>query len=238
MGEGEGTEGTEGTGSEGTGTEGAGDGFDLNSEAAKAAITAEVERIVGGRTAAARREAERQVADKLGVSIDEAGDLLKQAKAQADKDKTEAEKAREAADKAAKDADTVKSESASTVHRLLVKDALRDADCPKDKLERATKLVALDVEVGAGEDEIATAVKTLTKDFPELFAAASDDGAEGEGEGQGKPEPKGKLPNGDPPGKPPSGQKGEDAFQRGVDRAKKMAEATAYPILQEQAATG
>jgi len=71
-----------------------------------------------------------------------------------------------------------------------------------------------DVEVGADEAKVTKAVEDLRKDWPELFGGEA-------------PPP---SPNGDPKGAPPKGRKTEDAYTKGMERAKAASVSTGYKL--------
>lgn len=162
---------------------------------------AELNRIAAREKEEGKRAAAADIAKTLGCTVEEAVELIKQAKAADDSQKTEAQRAREAADKEKADAEKEKAEAAREKHIARVERVLLKAGVPEAKLDRVGRM--LDVEVGTEGDKLDEAVKDLKKDFPELFA--------------GK---KGGPPDSDPPGTPPKPELKDEAFTRGIERAK------------------
>lgn len=178
---------------------------------------ADVDKAASARAAEAKRKATSDLAESLGVSVDEAKKIIAASKASEDAQKTEAQKAKEAADAARAEADTEKASAAAErmaarIERELFKNHVKD-DCLGDSL------ALLKVDADASPEEIIAAVKTFSERRPEFFGAE---------EGEGKRTP----PPGDPKGKP-TPKKTEDAFARGEERAKSLQSSGGYPILQQ-----
>lgn len=211
----EGTSGSEGQGSEGTPP--APPATPPAPAGEKTLPQAEVDRIVQGRVAEATRKAEKAIADKLGVDPEEAAKLLKAQREAADKDKGEAEKAREALAKAEQRAADAEAKAAAAEHSTKVREALRTAEVAADRVSRASQSLLADVEVGATDDEIKTAVEALKKEIPEWF-------------GSTKPAT---APGSDTGGAPAKGGKNEDAMQKGFERGKET-KAAGYPLLEKE----
>lgn len=214
-GEGENNGGT--TGGEGGSTT---TGGNEGGEKPKTFTQEEVNHLVGGRVAEATRKAESDLAKKLGVSADEAAQILKDHNERAEADKTELQKATDKAAALERERDEERSSRERGEWNTSVKDALRDAEpaLKRGKLEGAFKL--LELEPGAKPEEVAAAVKKLQTDWAELF--------EGESEGGGG------APNGDPKGTPPKRTSGEDAYERGKKRAEAATASSQYKILTDQ----
>lgn len=167
-----------------------------------------------------KQTAAEQMANDLGMTVDEAKKLIAEHKAASDKNLTEAQKAR-------KDADAEKTAAASEkaaaqaevfatrAERALVraKIALPSDEDDKDgtKTEAVLSRVArmLDVELTAKPEEITEAVKQLKTTFPALF----------EGEGEPNEDPPRRLPGTDPKAPPRTKAPSGDALKRGMDRA-------------------
>ena len=120
-----------------------------------------------------RRAAEREVSEKLGVSIDEAADIIKAAKAKADEQKSEAEREREAAEREKTAAAAERAEAAKERHFAKLERALLAAEVPLKRVSKAVKL--LEVEVGADDDAIEAAIEELEDEWPELFEASEQE---------------------------------------------------------------
>lgn len=213
----------------GSGTGGTGDPPKGDPKPPEGISQVEVTRIAAREKAEGKRAAEEAIAKQLGVSVEEAKRIITAAKATEDQQKTEAQRAREQAEAEKVTAEQEKQESAKERHAARVERALLRL-LPKDlddaaldtKVTRISKLV--DVEIGADADTITAAVTQLKKEMPELFP-----------ESGGAPPPKG-GPNGDPKGGPPKGTGNkEDAFNRGMERAKGTSATGSYPILDQLA---
>lgn len=175
---------------------------------------ADLNRAAGDARREGRESAEKKLADELGVPLAEAKDLIKKARDQEESEKSEAQKA---IDKAKADSDAANERAAAAAlreHRANIRDALRDEGVSKERLDAVTKLV--DVEVGADDETIATAVAATKKDFPELFGGKS-----------------GGAPSSDTGGAPQGGGAGgEDALERGRKRAVQDTRVEQYPVLE------
>jgi hypothetical protein len=179
---------------------------------------AEVDRAANARAAEAKRKATSDLAEQLGVSVEEAKTIIAASRASEDAQKTEAQKAKDAADAAKLEADAAKVEAtaermAAKIERALIRNHVRD-DCLDDSLS------LLKVDAEATPEEITAAITAFAERRPEFFDA--------EGEGGGKRTP----PPGDPKGKP-TPKKAEDAYARGEERAKKTQASSGYPILEK-----
>lgn len=166
-----------------------------------------------------KRAAEQAIATQLGVSIEDAKKIITAAKERDDADKSEAQKAREAADREKAAAESEKQQAARERHETRVERMLIRAgvDPSNDKrLNRALR--TMEVEIGAEEKAISAAIEDLKKEEPAWFAATP----------VGDP-PKGKPS--DPPGTPPRQAQSEDAYTRGMDRAKRVGAGGQYSIL-------
>lgn len=177
---------------------------------------ADVDKAASARAAEAKRKATSDLAEQLGVSVDEAKKIIAASKASEEAQKTEAQRAKEEADAAKQQADAEKAEAAAErmaarIERALLKNHVRD-DCLDDSL------ALLKVDADASPEEITAAVTAFAERRPEFF------GAEGE--------PKRTPPPGDPKGKP-APKKAEDAYARGEERAKRTQAPSVYPILEQ-----
>ncbi len=168
-------EGEAGGGGGGTGGDGGGDaggeGGTGGSGGEKTHTQADLNAAAGAARKDGQAAAEKKLADELGVPLDEAKALIKAAKDQAESEKSDAKKAQEKAEADSKAATDREAAAAKKEHDLNVRDALRDAEVPSDRVARVATLVQ--VEVGADEATIVKAVEAVKKEFPELFGGAA-----------------------------------------------------------------
>lgn len=174
---------------------------------------------------AGKRAAETELAESLGVSLDEAKKIVADAKAAGEAAKTEAQKDRDAAAKEKQDAEAEKAAAKSEVHsarleRAFAKEGI-DLDGTKDeeKAKAARLLRMVTVEPGASYEDVLADVQQIKKDFPALFGAPSTTTRT--------------APGGDPKGTPPPAKPGEEKFAAGAARAKARyaAPETTNPLL-------
>lgn len=179
---------------------------------AKAYSQEELNRIAAAEKEQGKRAAERDLADKLGVSLDEAADIIKQHREREEQNKTELDKAQSAAEREKAQREAVERERDLAKHDARLLEALVTAEVPAKKLGHVKKLV--EVAPGASDEELAQAIAKVKEDVPELFAEQEA--------GDGKPAPKGTppAPGSDPKGTPPAPKPGDDAMKRGMERAK------------------
>lgn len=185
---------------------------------------ADIDRIVAREKESASSKAVKDLAEQLGVTIDEAKEIVKSHKDKTDAEKSDAQKAREAADKEKAEAVEAKAAAALETHTTRADRALVTAGIafPKDATDDqkdATLLRVrgmLTVKPGATAAEIAADVKSLKEGFPGLFAPG--------GTGKGSPNSDPKTP---PGGGTSSGDKtgmqigAERAAQRYKDRSRR-----------------
>lgn len=185
-----------GGGGEGGGSGGGNSGGDEGGAGGEGATKTFSQEDVNAAAGAARKEgreaAAKSLADELGVPLDEAKALIKAAREKEDSEKSEAQKAREAADKERAEAEEAKAGAAKKEHELNIREALRDAGVAKERIAKVATLV--EVELGADEAAIKTAVEATKKEFPELFggtsgAPDSDTGGTGGSQGRGGKSP-------------------------------------------------
>lgn len=153
----------------------------------------------------AKKQAEKALADSLGVSVDEAKQIIADQKAAQEAAKGESQKAIDAA-KAREEAATARERAAIARERSAeVKLALMDAGINPTRLARATTLLVTDVAEDADADAIKAAAEALKSEMPELFGAGSPGGA----------------PSGDPSGPPkPGGKSQPTGIEAGRERAR------------------
>jgi len=212
-GNGEGGEGGEGGGSGGGGTGGAGEGGEgggSGGDTPKTFSQEDVNRIATREKEQGKQAASRELAEQLGVSVEEAKQIIQRAKEADDAQKTEAQRAREAADREKEEAALEKRAATTERHEAAVERRLVMAGVTDEKkLARVMRMVT--VEPGASSDEIQTDVDQLKTDFPELFTVQ-------QGGGGGR-----RVPDSDPKGGPPPRKGAEDAYSKGAERAKAYA---------------
>lgn len=175
----------------------------------------DVNRIAAREKNQGRQAATQELADDLGVSLDEAKSIIQEAQQKQEAEKSEAQKAKDAADREKQDAATEKAEAARERYEARVERALLRAGIDGDdetKLSRISRMIT--VEVGASQEDITADVEQIKTDFPELFGT-KDEG----GNGGGRKPP----PSSDPGGTPPKNRQQEDAFSKGAERAKQHA---------------
>lgn len=206
-------EGGEGGGSGGSGGDTGGDGGDGD----KGVPQSKVNELVGNTRSETRKQTEERIAKDLGVPIEEAKELIAEARKKRDSETSEAEKERQAAEKARKEADDEKAQAARERHEAKIERQLVRAGVSDEKLDRARRV--LEVADDADVEAVKKAVEALKSDEPAWFGAE---------EGSGKKLPP--APGSDPKGKPPAKTKSEDAFTRGAERAKATAGGGGYNL--------
>lgn len=184
---------------------------------------AEVNAIATREKQQGKAAAERELAEALGVPLEEAKAIIKQSKEAADAKKSEADKDREAAAREKQEAETEKAAAKKETHQARLERAFDKVgvdladDKEKAKNERLLRLVT--AEVGASYEDVLNEVKQIQKDFPGLF------GESGGGSSR-------KAPNGDPAGTPPKPTGAEDKYEAGRKRAQaRAAKVTDNPLL-------
>lgn len=181
----------------------------------------EVNRIAAREKDQGRRAAEAAIAEKLGVTVEEAAQIVKAAREAADADKSEADKAKGAAATEKAKREQAERELAQERHDRKVELELIDAGVPAKAAAKLVKLV--DSEPGSDDAAVKAAVETLKTEMPQVFEAKSAEEEEG---GETKP-PK---PSSDPKGTPPKPTAGEDAMSRGAERAKGFGARASYDL--------
>lgn len=204
----------EGEGGEGQGSEGGGVGTQAKPEPkiemTQAQIDAQAAGIRKEAERTAKKQAEKALADSLGVSVDEAKQIIADQKAAKEAAQSESEKAVNAA-KTREEAATARERAAIARERAAeVKLALMDAGINPTRLARATTLLVTDVAEDADAEAIKAAAEALKSEMPELFAAVP-----------------GGAPSGDPSGPPkPGGKAQPTGIEAGRERARAEHEAS------------
>lgn len=172
---------------------GGGDGGDPP----KTFTQAELDKLAGRRAAEAKKAAAKEIADQLGVTVDQAKKIIADAQAADDAKKTDTDRALEAAKAAQAEAEQARADAARERFAAKVERRLTAAGVPEAALARAARLITVDPD--ADDDALAADIDALKADLPALFQpAANDDSSAG-----GKPKP--------PPStgaKPPAGGTG------------------------------
>lgn len=171
----------------------------------------DLDKYAGRRVGEAKRKAQQELADQLGVSVDEAKKIIEEKRQADEASKTEVDKAKEAAEQSKREADAAKAEAAkerfeNRVYRKLsaagVGAGMEDEAAEK-QIARARRL--LDVTVEATDDEIAAQIAEIKNDVPGLFTAKTEGG----------------MPSGVTGGRPPAG--GQPAGPTGIEAGRELA---------------
>jgi hypothetical protein len=124
-----------------------------------------------------RQAAERELAEQLGVSIDEAKQIIKNHQAEQEKQKTDLDREKEARRKAEETATAKEKAANERIKKTELKLALRNADINPERLDMALRLADLDKLTIAddgnveGLDEVVSAVSEAS---PEWFVSEDD----------------------------------------------------------------
>lgn len=154
--DGEGDDGAGGTGGTGGGATGT-----VTQEQATAAAT---------RAAAeARRKAIKDVAETLGMSVDEAKTFIADKQAADEQAKSEEQKRADALAERERKAEERERETAQRERNAAIREALAEAGATGQELKDAAVLIAADLAADADDDAIKTAVDDLKKRREELF---------------------------------------------------------------------
>lgn len=186
----------------------------------------EVNAIAAREKAQGKAAAERELADALGVPLEEAKAIIKRSKEESDAKKSEADKDREAAAREKQEAETEKAAAKKETHQARLERAFDkvgvDLSDDKEKAKNERLLRMVTAEVGASYEDVLAEVKQIQKDFPGLF---------GESTGGAETTTR-KAPNGDPKGTPPKPSGGEDKYEAGRKRAEaRRSKVTDNPLL-------
>jgi multidrug efflux pump subunit AcrA (membrane-fusion protein) len=182
-------------GDEGQGTgDGPGSGSGAGDQG-KLLAQADVDRIVKRERSAAERKARQQLADELGISIDEAKKLIEDRKAADESQKTEAQRATEAANAAKAQAEAAVRQARQTRIGYELRAALLDGTdeepgIRRDRMDMALEMVLptlADVDDEGLGDAVREAVATFRGKVPEFFGPAGSNGSGSNGNGQGTP---------------------------------------------------
>lgn len=174
----------------------------------------DLNRVAAKQKAEGKAAAEKALADSLGVPLDEAKAIIKKAQDEAEAKKDEATKDREKAAKEKTEAEKLKGDAANELRDARIDKALAAEKFPDIDDDKKTEAVRRMVSVAADAsyDDVREAVKELAKNFPGLFAAKEID------DKTGKP----KVPNSDPKSSPTKPGAGEDLYEAGKVRARKL----------------
>lgn len=173
---------------------------------------ADITRVATREKEEGKQAAIRALQDELGVDLETAKAIVKNAKEADERSKTEAQKAADAAARAQTKAEEKEREATATAHQAqLALQFVLAGVTDEAKIGRYSKLV--EVPVGAKPEEIKTAVAKLKEEEPALFGGTTPPPPAGNG---GRPP----APNSDPKGNPPAQTQSDDAYKRGLDLAK------------------
>jgi hypothetical protein len=164
---------------EGEGGEGAGAGGEggEGKPAPKTFSQEDMNATVARAESAAKTKAQADLAAALGVSVEEAKQIIADRKATDDAKKSEAERAAEAAKTAQTEAENLRREAATERHHARLERALSKAGLDVDNAPMLRAgLAALDVPTDADADAVKAAVDKLKTDAPALFGATTGAG--------------------------------------------------------------
>lgn len=178
----------------------------------------ELDRYAGRRAGEVQRKTKQEIADQLGVSLDDAKKIIEAAREAEAAAKTEAQRELEAASQAKAEAEKAKADAAaerfqSKLERKLyaagVGAGLTDSEDDQRKrdglMARALRMV--DLAPDADDEAIAAEIEQIKADVPGLFTTATASSA----------------PSGVTPSKPPTGgQPQTSALDKGRERARAM----------------
>lgn len=167
----------------------------------------------------ARRQRDRELMERLGVStVEEAEQILKDVR---DKDTarlSDVERKEKEAEKATRDANAAKAEADKVLRNSKIRDALLDAGVKRERLAVAARSV--DVPEGADDAGITAAVKTYSEEVPEFFDASNPDDQQQQQQQNGPTPSPASTPA---PRQRPAGKPDESGYDRGKERAQRMA---------------
>ena len=162
----------------------------------------DLNRIAAREKAQGRAAAEKQLAEDLGVPLEEAKAIITAHREREDAQKTEHQKAMEDVVERQRKADEAAATASRTTHQATVERLLVRAGANPDLLDRAARSMVL--EVGADEATVTAEIDKLKDEVPSFF-------------GGGRTPPPSSSPGGSPP---PGGQKVKTGLERGAERAK------------------
>lgn len=178
---------------------------------------AELDRILTGRVGKADKTAKRHLLEQLGVKDEaEARKLIEAHRKASEKDKSELERERSRATEASAAAEAAKREAATMKLQVKIDRALLAADADPKRLERLSRMVFVDLEDDADDDDIKAAIESVRGDFAEAFVKSD---SETEPEKKKGPAPSGAARDGKGP---KGGAPVTDAMTRGRDRARQL----------------
>lgn len=165
----------------------------------------------------ARRQATREITERLGCTVEEAEQMLKDARDADTARLSEVERKEKEAENAKQKAEEDSAKAQKVLRDSKIRDELLDAGVKRERLAVAARSV--DVPEGADDSGIKAAVATYKGEVPEFFDASTDPPTD-------PPKP-GDPPVPSPPSSPaprtrPTGKPDESSYDRGVERAKKM----------------
>ncbi len=184
------------------------------------ASDADLARVSKREKAAGRRQAERDIAEKLGMTPDEAAAKLKaiadsEAAALTEVERREREATEREARAVAREAEALRRERDATIRSVLAGAGVTDADVQADLALLAR--IPEDTSSDDLEDVVTERVEALKERYPEKFKPGSNDGG-----GRGPSHLGGNEQRREPP-------KGADALARGAERAKALGDRFSAP---------
>jgi hypothetical protein len=164
-------------------------------------------------SAEGRRAATREITERLGCTVDEAEQLLKDAREREDEKLSEADKKLKEAEARDTAAATREAAAVARERKANIRDALGEATVRADRRDLAMDTLLTRIPVDADDAGITAAVTALKEATPEWFTTTPDPNAP-------KTTPKA-TPTTDPPAQPkPTGTPEDDKFDAGAERAK------------------
>lgn len=158
--------------------------------------------------ARARREGEKQIAEQLGVSIEDAKKIIEKQRQTEDAIKSEAQRDREEAQREKAEADRARAEAAADRRAAKIERKLGIAGISEEDLGVVSRMVV--VEEDADDEAIQAAIDDL-KNRPTLAGLFKQQGANGGA---------GAAPSSNPGGGTPRPGQTDDAFSRGFEKGR------------------
>lgn len=140
---------------------------------------AEVDKLVGKAKGTTKTAAKRDIAEALGMSVEDAAAILKERAEAQEAEMSDAEKLKAEADKLAREAAAAKAEARTAQLDAMARSALLSGDAPlqSDRMELALPLVLKEMDADTDDDAeaLAEAVEWLREKSGEWFGSADDD---------------------------------------------------------------
>lgn len=160
-------------GDPGQGQSGSGGGPPASQPAPTGLTQEQVNSIVAQRTAEAKQAAQRELAEALGVSVEEAKKIIEAQRQADDAQKSEAQKAKEQADRAKAEAEQLKAQALAESRKAQATLALAAAGVRADRYEAATAVLLGRLASDASPEDTKSQAEALKKELPEFFGTAT-----------------------------------------------------------------